>query len=118
MENLQQSRNQILRGGGKQPPSIIESRVKRFVKCHHGVPIERMPAPERYAVAYVVYYKEAQDVNMLISLFKRSKSTINSYLSSGRFYVEQKSKKPTKFQKYTAELEEYLRTGWYRDICI
>lgn len=118
MENLQQSRNQTIRGGGKQPPPLIESRVKRFVKCHHGVPIDRMPAPERYAVAYVVYYKEAQDVTLLISLFKKSKSTINAYLSSARFYMQQQEKKPTKFRKYAAELEEYLRTGWYRDICI
>lgn len=50
----------------------------------------------------------------LVRLFQRSKSTIDRYLASGRFYME----RHRKFQKYVQELEEYLRTGWYRDICI
>lgn len=114
MEDLQFTRNQVLRGGGKQPRALVEKRVLKFVQCHHGVPIYQMPTPWRYAVAFVLYYKEALEVMDLVRLFQRSKSTIDRYLASGRFYME----RHRQFQKYEQELEEYLRTGWYRDICI
>lgn len=112
MENLQQSRNQVLRGGGKQPPRRVEKRAQKFVQCHHGVDIHQMTAPWKYAVAYVLYYKEGLDIQDLVRLFQRSRSTINNYLSNARTYL----KRHRKFIKYEKELEEYLRTGWYRDI--
>lgn len=114
MENLQFTRNQVLRGGGKQPPRLVEKRAQKFVQCHHGTPIYQMSAPWRYAVAYVLYYKEALDVTDLMRLFQRSRSTIDVYLSSAKTYL----KRHRQFQKYVQELEKYLRTGWYRDICI
>lgn len=114
MNELQQLRNQVVRGGGKQPPRLVESRAKRFVQCHHGVEIYQVSTPWRYAVAYVLYYKEALEVEDLARLFQRSKSTVNVYLSSAKAYM----KRHRQFQKYVQELEEYLRTGWYRDICI
>ena len=100
-------------GGGEKNPSLVESRVKRFVKCHHGVEPHLVAPMYRYAIAHVLYYRGWSD-RQIGSLLHKAPSTIKSYRQAALGYLP----RHVKFKRYLSELQQYLECGWYRDVIV
>ena len=113
MNDLQFTRSQAVRRGGEKNPSLIESRVKRFVTCHHGVEPHLVAPMYRYAIAHVLYYRGWSD-KQIGSLLHKAPSTIKSYRQAALGYLP----RHVKFKRYLSELQQYLESGWYRDVIV
>ena len=67
----------------------------------------------RYAIAHVLYYRGWSDRH-IGALLHKAPSTIKSYRQAALGYLP----RHVKFKRYLSELQQYLESGWYRDVIV